>query len=262
MPVGTYITIITILVVLVVSVLLKMSIWVFKEYERGVLFRMGRLQDARGPGLVFIIPFVDKIFRVDLRVVTENVSAQDVITKDNVTTKVDAVIYFNVMDAVKSTVEVADYVASTTLISQTTLRGVIGQHELDELLAERDKINYTLQRIIDSHTEPWGVKVSCVEVKDVELPEVMKRAMARQAEAERERRAKVINALGEFQAAEKLAEAAEIIGPHPMALQLRYLQSLVEISGERGSNVIFPVPIDLFKPFLEVFEAYKSKKKD
>ncbi|MFQ6136325.1 MAG: slipin family protein [Candidatus Hydrothermarchaeales archaeon] len=256
MPIGTYIAI---LVILVVLVLLKMSIWIFKEYERGVLFRLGRLKGARGPGLVFIIPFVDKIFRVDLRVVTENVSAQDVITKDNVTTKVDAVIYFNVVDPVNSKMEVEDYLASTTLISQTTLRGVIGQHELDEVLAERDKINYTLQRIIDSHTEPWGVKVSAVEVKDVELPETMKRAMARQAEAERERRAKVINALGEFQAAEKLAQAADIIGPHPMALQLRYLQSLVEVSSEQSSSVIFPVPIDLFKPFLK---GSKSKKKE
>lgn len=256
MPIGTYIAI---LVILVILVLLKMSVSVFKEYERGVLFRLGRLKGARGPGLVFIIPFIDNIFRVDLRVVTENVSAQDVITKDNVTARVDAVLYFYVVDPVKSKVEVEDYLASTTLISQSTLRGVIGQHELDELLAERDKINYTLQKIIDTHTEPWGVKVSAVEIKDVELPETMKRAMARQAEAERERRAKVINALGEFQAAEKLAQAAEIIGPHPMALQLRYLQSLVEVSSEQSSAIIFPVPIDLFTPFLE---AYKSKKKE
>ena len=225
---------------------------VFREYERAVLFRFGRLLDPpRGPGLVFKIPIVDQWVKVDLRTITLNVPPQDVITKDNVPAKVDAVAYFKVVDPKDAIVQIADYMEATSQIAQTTLRAVLGQHVLDELLSEREKINAILQGIIDEATGPWGIKVSIVEVKDVEIPGGMQKAMARQAEAERERRAKIINSEGEFQAAERLKDAALVLKEHPMALQLRYLQTLIEISGTPSTTVVFPAPIDIIKPFLE-----------
>ncbi len=231
---------------------------VFREYERAVLFRFGRLLDPpRGPGLVFKIPIVDQWVKVDLRTITLNVPPQDVITKDNVPAKVDAVAYFKVVDPKDAIVQIADYMEATSQIAQTTLRAVLGQHVLDELLSEREKINAILQEIIDEATGPWGIKVSIVEVKDVEIPGGMQKAMARQAEAERERRAKIINSEGEFQAAERLKDAAIVLEEHPMALQLRYLQTLIEISGTPSSTVVFPAPIDIIKPFLE-----RAEKKD
>jgi regulator of protease activity HflC (stomatin/prohibitin superfamily) len=229
--------------------LLTSAIKIVLEYERGVIFRLGRLIGAKGPGLFFIIPIVDKMIKVDLRTVTLDVPAQEIITRDNVPTKVNAVVYFRIMNPENAIVKVENYLAATSLISQTTLRSVLGQSELDELLAEREKINANLQRIIDEQTDPWGIKVTAVEVKDVELPEDMKRAMARQAEAERERRAKVISARGEFQAAEKLAEAAKIIGKYPAALQLRFLQTVTEATSEKASTFVIPVPIDIMKAF-------------
>ena len=225
---------------------------VFREYERAVFFRFGRLLDPpRGPGLVWKIPIVDQIVKVDLRTITLNVPPQDVITKDNVPAKVDAVAYFKVVDPKSAIVQVADFMAATSQIAQTTLRAVLGQHVLDELLSEREKINAILQKIIDEATGPWGIKVSIVEVKDVEIPGGMQKAMARQAEAERERRAKIINSEGEFQAAERLKDAALVLEKHPVALQLRYLQTLIEISGTPSTTIIFPAPIDIIKPFLE-----------
>jgi regulator of protease activity HflC (stomatin/prohibitin superfamily) len=228
-----------------------MSIRIAREYERGVIFRLGRLIGTKGPGLYLLIPVIDRQVKVDLRTVTMNVPPQEVITRDNVPAKVNAVVYFRVMEATKSIVEVEDYIAATSQIAQTTLRSTLGQAELDHLLAERDRINQQLQRIIDDQTEPWGIKVSTVEVKDVEIPQTMQRAMARQAEAERERRAKVIAAEGEFQASEKLAQAANVISTEPIALQLRFLQTLGEVAAENNSTTIFPVPIDLLKPLLE-----------
>ena len=225
---------------------------VFREYERAVLFRFGRLLDPpRGPGLVFKIPIVDQWVKVDLRTITLNVPPQDVITKDNVPAKVDAVAYFKVVDPKSAIVEIADFMEATSQIAQTTLRAVLGQHVLDELLSEREKINAILQGIIDEATGPWGIKVSIVEVKDVEIPGGMQKAMARQAEAERERRAKIISSEGEFQAAEKLKDAAIVLEEHPVALQLRYLQTLIEVSGSASSTIIFPAPIDIIRPFLE-----------
>ena len=226
---------------------------VLREYERAVFFRFGRLLDPpRGPGLVWKIPIVDQLVKVDLRTVTLNVPPQDVITKDNVPVRVNAVAYFKIVDPKSAIVQVENYMAATSQISQTTLRSVLGQHVLDELLSEREKINAILQEIIDEATGPWGIKVSIVEVKDVEIPTGMQKAMARQAEAERERRAKIINAEGEFQAAERLKDAALVIEEHPIALQLRYLQTLLEIGGSSGtSTIIFPAPIDLIRPFLE-----------
>ena len=225
---------------------------VFREYERAVLFRFGRLLDPpRGPGLVFKIPIVDQWVKVDLRTITLNVPPQDVITKDNVPAKVDAVAYFKVVDPKDAIVEIADYMEATSQIAQTTLRAVLGQHVLDELLSEREKINAILQGIIDEATGPWGIKVTIVEVKDVEIPGGMQKAMARQAEAERERRAKIINSEGEFQASERLKDAALVLEQHPVALQLRYLQTLIEISGTPSTTIIFPAPIDIIKPFLE-----------
>jgi len=221
------------------------------EYERGVVFRLGRLVGAKGPGLFFIIPIIDRMVKVDLRTVTLDVPAQEAITRDNVTVKVNAVTYFRVVDPNNAIVQVEDYRRATWQIAQTSLRSVLGQSDLDDLLARRDEINQRLQQIIDEATEPWGVKVSIVEVKDVELPELMKRAMARQAEAEREKRAKVIHAEGEFQAAQRLTEAASVISAEPAALQLRYLQTLNEISLEKNSTIIFPVPIELFKAFAD-----------
>jgi regulator of protease activity HflC (stomatin/prohibitin superfamily) len=243
--------IITGIIVVVVLILLSMAIKIVSEYERGVIFRLGRLIGAKGPGLFLIIPFADRMVKVDLRVVTMDVPPQDVITKDNVTVKVNAVVYFRVVDPEASVVKVLDHVRATSQISQTTLRNVLGQSELDEILIQREKLNQMLQRIIDEHTDPWGVKVSTVEIKDVELPETMRRSMAAQAEAERERRAKIIHADGEFQAAARLAEAGAIIAREPTTLQLRYLQTLTEIASERNSTIIFPIPIDLIKMFME-----------
>ncbi len=232
------------LIILAVIVVAQSAIKILKEYERGVIFRLGRLLGVKGPGLFFIIPFVDRMVKVDLRVVTLDIPAQEAITKDNVTVKVNAVTYFRVVDPGRAIVAVEDYRRATWQISQTTLRSVLGQSDLDELLIRREEINQKLQRIIDEQTEPWGVKVSIVEVKDVELPDTLKRAMAAQAEAEREKRAKIINAEGELVAARQLTEAAETMAREPMALQLRYLQTLITISAEKNSTIIFPVPIE------------------
>jgi regulator of protease activity HflC (stomatin/prohibitin superfamily) len=240
-------------VVIVIASALK----ILREYERAVIFRLGRLIGAKGPGLIFLIPIVDRMVRVSLRTVVMDVPEQDVITKDNVSLKVNAVVYFRVVQAEKAIVEVENFLFATSQLSQTTLRSVLGQSQLDELLAERERINQKLQMIIDSQTEPWGIKVSNVEVKHVDLPPEMQRAMARQAEAERERRAKVIHAEGEFQASKKLKDAADIIATEPIALQLRFLQTLTEVASEKNSTTIFPVPIDLITPFLK-----KGKKKD
>jgi len=236
-------------IILVLLILVPMAVKIVQEYERGVIFRLGRLSGAKGPGFFLIIPFVDRMVKVDLRVVTMDVPPQDVITKDNVTVKVNAVVYFRVVDPEASVVKVLDHIRATSLISQTTLRNVLGQSELDELLTQREMLNQRLQRIIDEQTDPWGVKVSIVEIKDVELPETMRRSMAAQAEAERERRAKIIHADGEFQASERLAQAGTIIAREPTTLQLRYLQTLTEIASERNSTIIFPIPIDLIEAF-------------
>jgi len=233
---------------------LASAIRVLKEYERGVIFRLGRVIRVKGPGLIILIPVVDKMVKVSLRLITMDVDPQDVITRDNVSLQVNAVIYFRVMGPVKAVIEVENYMYATSQLAQTTLRSVCGQAELDELLSEREKINTQLQEILDAQTDPWGIKVSTVEVKHIDLPQEMQRAMAKQAEAERERRAKVINAEGEYQAAGKLAEAATIIREHPMALQLRYLQTVQEVAAENNSTTIFPIPIDLFTPFLSLFE--------
>jgi regulator of protease activity HflC (stomatin/prohibitin superfamily) len=238
------------IVVFLILVVISAAVKIVAEYERGVIFRLGRLIGAKGPGLFLIIPFVDRMVKVDLRVVTMDVPSQDVITKDNVTVRVNAVVYFRVVDPESSVVKVLDHIRATSQISQTTLRNVLGQSELDDLLAQREKLNQKLQAIIDEHTDPWGVKVSTVEIKDVELPESMRRSMAAQAEAERERRAKIIHAAGEFQASEKLAEAAVIMAKEPVTLQLRYLQTLTEIASERNSTLIFPIPIDLISMFV------------
>jgi regulator of protease activity HflC (stomatin/prohibitin superfamily) len=239
------------IVILAVLILIPMTVKIVTEYERGVIFRLGRLVGAKGPGLFLIIPFIDRMVKVDLRVVTMDVPSQEVITKDNVTVRVNAVVYFRVVDPESSVVKVLDHIRATSQISQTTLRNVLGQSELDELLAQREKLNQVLQGIIDEHTDPWGVKVSTVEIKEVELPETMRRMMAAQAEAERERRAKIIHAEGEFQASEKLAEAGAVIAREPVTLQLRYLQTLTEIASEKNSTLIFPLPIDLIKMFVD-----------
>ena len=240
-----------VLAIVLLILFLSAAIKVLREYERGVVFRLGRVINTKGPGLIIIIPIVDKLIRVSLRLVAMDVPPQDVITRDNVSVKVNAVIYFRVMDPNNAVIEVENYLFATSQLAQTTLRSVCGQVELDELLSERDKINTTLQEILDKHTDPWGIKVSNVEVKHIDLPQEMQRAMARQAEAERERRAKVINAEGEFQAAAKLKEAAKMIQDFPYALQLRYLQTLREVSAENNSTTLFPIPIDLFKPFFQ-----------
>lgn len=232
-------------------ILAASAIKVLREYERGVIFRLGRLIGAKGPGIFFIIPGVDKMIRVSLRLVTMDIPPQDVITRDNVSIKVNAVVYFRVVDPNKAVVEVENYLYATSQLAQTTLRSVVGQMELDELLAHREKLNMRLQEILDKHTDPWGIKVTLVETKAVDLPDEMRRAIARQAEAEREKRAKIIHAEGEFQAAEKLAQAAQVIATTPVALQLRFLQTLTEVATEKNSTTIFPVPIDLLKPFLE-----------
>jgi regulator of protease activity HflC (stomatin/prohibitin superfamily) len=247
---------IAILIGLVVLLLLS-AIKVLNEYERAVIFRLGRLIGAKGPGLIIIIPLIDRYRRISLRTIVTDVPPQDVITKDNVSIKVNAVINFRVMDPNKSVVEVENYLFATNQLAQTTLRSVLGQFELDDLLAERDKVNHKLQEIVDAHTDPWGIKVSLVEVKHVDLPPEMQRAMARQAEAERERRAKIIHAEGEFQASTKLAEASAIISKEPIALQLRFLQTLSEIASENNSTTIFPVPIDLLSAFIQKSEDSK-----
>jgi regulator of protease activity HflC (stomatin/prohibitin superfamily) len=240
-----------VIAVVVVGIILASAVRVFPEYQRGVIFRLGHLTPPKGPGLVLIIPAVDRVVRVDLRTITFDVPAQEVITKDNVPAKVNAVAYFRVVDPSKAVVEVQNFILATSQIAQTTLRSVLGQSDLDHLLTERDKLNARLQEIIDEQTEPWGVKVSIVEIKDVEIPAGMQRAMARQAEAERERRAKIIAAEGEFQASEKLSQAAEVLSRNPAAIQLRYLQTLAEIATEKNSTTVFPIPIDLIEPFLK-----------
>jgi regulator of protease activity HflC (stomatin/prohibitin superfamily) len=245
------------IIIAFVVIVLASAIRILREYERAVIFRLGRLIASKGPGIIFLIPVVDRMVRVSLRTVVMDVPEQDVITKDNVSLKVNAVVYFRVVQAEKAIVEVENFLFATSQLSQTTLRSVLGQSQLDELLAERERINQKLQMIIDNQTEPWGIKVSNVEVKHVDLPVEMKRAMAKQAEAERERRAKVIHADGEFQASKRLKDAAEVIATEPIALQLRFLQTLTEIASEKNSTTIFPVPIDLLKPFIE-----KSVKKD
>jgi len=227
------------------------AIKILREYERGVIFRLGRLIGAKGPGIIFIIPGVDKLMRISLRLVTLDIPPQDVITRDNISIKVNAVVYFRVMDPNKAVVEVENYLYATSQLAQTTLRSVVGQADLDELLSQRDKINLKLQDILDRHTEPWGIKVSLVETKQVDLPENMQRAIAKQAEAEREKRAKIIHAEGEFQAAEKLTQAANVISANPVALQLRFLQTLAEIAVEKNSTTIFPVPIDIISAFIK-----------
>jgi regulator of protease activity HflC (stomatin/prohibitin superfamily) len=232
---------------------------ILREYERAVIFRLGKLLGTKGPGLIFLIPLVDRMVKMDIRVVTIDVARQEVMTRDNVPVSVDAVVYFRIVDPESAVVKVENFLKATSLIAQTTLRSVLGQAELDELLSQREKINLTLQEIIDRQTDPWGIKVTSVEVKDVVLPDGMKRAMARQAETERERRAKIINAEGEFQAAEKLVQAASMISAQPIALQLRYLQTMKEISSEHSTTTFLPIPIDLFAPFLNRAESQKKE---
>lgn len=240
-----------IIVFVAIVILILWEIKIITEYERGVIFRFGKYVGVRGPGLVIVIPMVEQMRRMDLRTITLDVPSQEVITRDNVTIRVNAVVYFRVLNPEKAVIQVKNFVTATSQIAQTTLRSILGEHELDDLLAQRETINQNLQTIIDAQTDPWGIKVSVVEVKDIELPETMKRAMARQAEAEREKRGKIIAAEGEFQAAERLAQAADIISRNPAALQLRYLQTLVEISAEKNSTTLFPIPIDLFKFFTD-----------
>ncbi len=254
--------IVTVLVVVVVVVLLlglilaAASVRILREYERGVVFRLGRLLDQKGPGVVLLIPFIDRLVRVSLRTVTQQIPPQEVITRDNVPARVTAVTYFHVVDPNRSVVEVQDVLAATSQIAQTTLRSVLGKAELDTLLAERERLNEDLQKIIDDQTEPWGIKVTAVEIKDVEIPEDMQHAIARQAEAERERRAKIINAEGEFQASAKLAEAADVISRNPVTIQLRYLQTLLEIGSEQNSTIVFPLPIDLIGPLMRAANGH------
>jgi len=246
-------------VLLLTLIVLPQAIRILREYERGVIFRLGKLLVAKGPGMIFLIPVVDRMVKMHLRVVTIDVARQEVMTRDNVPMTVDAVVYFRVVDPEAAVVRVENYLKATSLISQTTLRSVLGQAELDELLSQRDKINLRLQEIIDRKTDPWGIKVTAVEVRDVVLPDSMKRAMAGQAESERERRAKIINAEGEFQAAEKLVQAASMISAQPIALQLRFLQTMNEISSEHSATTILPVPIDLFAPFIKRSESRTPK---
>ena len=249
----------TVIAIIILTVFfLSAAIRILNEYERGVIFRLGRVIKAKGPGLIILIPVVDKMVKVSMRLVAMDVDPQDVITRDNVSVKVNAVIYFRVIEPIKAIIEVEEYNYAVSQLAQTTLRSVCGQAELDELLSAREKINSQLQEILDMHTDPWGIKVTTVELKHIDLPQEMQRSMAKQAEAERERRAKIINAEGEFQAANKLAEAAEIIREHPMALQLRYLQTMREISAEQNTTTIFPFPLELFKPFLAIMDKEKK----
>jgi len=238
-------------VLVLAAILLPQMVRILREYERGIIFRLGKSMGSNGPGLVLLIPIVDRMVKVDLRVITINVPQQEMMTRDNVPVTVDAVVYFRVLDSEAAIIKVADFLKATSLIAQTTLRSVIGQAELDELLAERERINQSLQEIIDRHTEPWGVKVTAVEVKDVVLPDSMKRSMAGQAESERERRSKIINAEGEFQAAEKLVQAGRLMAGEPIALQLRFLQTMREISSEHSTTTFLPIPMDLFTPFMK-----------
>lgn len=247
-------------VVVIVLIILANAINILQEYERAVVFRLGRFVGVRGPGLVLIIPGFEKIARVSLRIITHDVPTQDVITRDNVSVKVNAVVYFKVMQPEKAIIEVENFKFATSQISQTTLRSVVGSAELDELLSERDKLNKELQSIIDQETDPWGIKVTSVEIKHVDLPQDMQRAMARQAESERDRRAKVINAMGEYQAAEKLVSAAKLMEQSPITIQLRYLQTLNEIAAENNSTTVFPVPIDLFEPFVNLMKGKPENK--
>jgi len=239
-----------IVIIVFVLILLSSIIKIVPEYERGVVFRLGRLQEFRGPGLTYVLPMIENMTRIDMRTITMDVPTQDVITRDNVSVKVNAVVYFRVVDPNRAIVQIENYLFATSQLAQTTLRSICGQQELDDLLSERDKINSRLQEILDVQTDPWGIKVSLVEIKHIDLPQEMQRAIAKQAEAERERRAKVINAEGEFQAAQRLADASVIIEQHPVALQLRYLQTLSEVATENNSTTLFPVPIDLLTPFL------------
>ena len=249
----------TVIAIVVMTVFfLSAAIRILNEYERGVIFRLGRVIRAKGPGLIILIPVIDKMVKVSMRLIAMDVDPQDVITRDNVSVKVNAVIYYRVIEPIKAVIEVEEYNYAVSQLAQTTLRSVCGQAELDELLSAREKINSQLQEILDMHTDPWGIKVTTVELKHIDLPQEMQRSMAKQAEAERERRAKVINADGEFQAANKLAEAAEIIRDHPMALQLRYLQTMREISAEQNTTTIFPFPLELFKPFIEMMDKEKK----
>jgi len=248
-----------VVVILLAFLFLSAAIKVLREYERGVIFRLGRLIGAKGPGLIILIPLIDRMVKVSLRLVAMDVPPQDVITRDNVSVKVNAVIYFRVLDANKAIVEVENYLFATSQLAQTTLRSICGEAELDDLLSEREKINNQIQEILDKHTDPWGIKVTTVEVKHIDLPTEMQRAMAKQAEAERERRAKVINAEGEFQAAARLTDAAKMIEQYPVALQLRYLQTLREVASENNSTTLFPLPIDLFRPFIERVEKATKK---
>jgi regulator of protease activity HflC (stomatin/prohibitin superfamily) len=253
----------TLIAVVVLTIFfLSAALRILNEYERGVIFRLGRVIKAKGPGLIILIPVIDKMVKISMRLVAMDVDPQDVISRDNVSVKVNAVIYFRVIEPIKAVVEVEDYMYAISQLAQTTLRSVCGQAELDELLSAREKINSHLQEILDTHTDPWGIKVANVELKHIDLPQEMQRSMAKQAEAERERRAKVINADGEFQAAAKLAEAAEIIRDHPMALQLRYLQTMREMSAEQNTTTIFPFPLDLFKPFLDAMARIKKEERE
>ncbi len=249
-------------IIILVIFFLSSAIRILNEYERGVIFRLGRVIKAKGPGLIILIPIVDKMVKVSMRLVAMDVDPQDVITRDNVSVKVNAVIYFRVIGPTKAIIEVENYSYAMAQLAQTTLRSVCGQAELDELLSAREKINAQLQEILDTHTDPWGIKVATVELKHIDLPQEMQRSMAKQAEAERERRAKVINAEGEFQAAGRLAEAAEIIQDHPMALQLRYLQTMREMSAEQNTTTIFPFPMDLFTPLLKFLDNKNKEKND
>ncbi|HUU26363.1 MAG TPA: slipin family protein [archaeon] len=260
--IGTSVTMFFFLFLFLIFILSSM-IKIVREYERGVVFRLGRLlPQPKGPGLILLIPIIDRMIRISLRTVAMDVPPQDVITKDNVSVKVNAVIFFRVMDPGKAVVDVEDYLYATSQMAQTTLRSILGQADLDELLSAREKINNELQVILDRRTDPWGIKVSNVEIKHVDLPQEMQRAIARQAEAERDRRAKVINAEGEFQASHRLAEAATVIGDHPMALQLRFLQTLTEVATENNSTIVFPVPIDLFEPFIRTKRAEALKREN
>jgi regulator of protease activity HflC (stomatin/prohibitin superfamily) len=254
--------VVPIVVIIALIALLSTAVKITREYERGIVFRLGRLLRAKGPGVIFLIPIVDRMVRIDLRVVTLDVPRQEMMTRDNVPVTVDAVVYFRVVDPENAIVKVENFGKATFLLAQTTLRSILGQHELDELLSQRDRINQQLQQVIDEGTEPWGIKVALVEVRDVVLPETMKRVMARQAEMERERRAKIINAEGEYQAAEKLVLAAQKISTQPMALQLRFLQALTEVASEHNSTIVFPLPIDLLTPFLRKAEIKRESSTD
>jgi regulator of protease activity HflC (stomatin/prohibitin superfamily) len=262
MPIPQFTGLGLLFVIILIAYFLSSAIKILKEYERGVVFRLGRIIPVRGPGLVLIWPVIDKLVRVSLRTVTMDVPAQDIITRDNISVKVNAVVYFRPIDPMKAITEIEDFYYATSQIAQTTLRSILGQSQLDDLLSKRDELNAELQKVIDFQTEPWGIKVSTVEVKNVDLPVEMQRAIARQAEAERERRAKIIHAEGEFQASQKLADAANIIAIQPVALQLRFLQTLTEIASEKNSTILFPIPMDLLTPFLDKKLSHKENTTD